>query len=340
MYLNSNEKCPVCSRQFTQEDDIVICPICGTPHHRECYNSLGHCINSDKHGTDFEYAPQGADEPKQSQGDFASDTQEGQYYVPPQSSDHPSENARQENQDGREENKKEQNTEKKFYETYFPNFPNMQYSGKYANDTRTVGGKNLEEVAAVVNSNADRFIPKFLKNKKISWNWSAFIFGPYYLFFRKMYEQGIIFMALNLAATLVLNGVFSKEIVEYMSFISSNIDSFYNPTQEFMSNVAQANSKIMPFLLLSAAATFVIHLIIALFADAFYRSKVINVLNKVEKNLEEGATFNMTPMLDGSNLSQKDMKKLYLGKMGGTSFFSPVVAYCVLNIITDIISRL
>lgn len=48
----------------------------------------------------------------------------------------------------------------------------------------------------------------------------------------------------------------------------------------------------------------------------------------------------MAPMLDGSNLSQKDMKKLYLGKMGGTSFFSPVVAYCVLNIITDIISRL
>lgn len=340
MYLNSNEKCPVCGRQFTQEDDIVICPICGTPHHRECYNSLGHCINSDKHGTDFEYAPQGADEPKQSQGDFASDTQEGQYYVPPQSPDHPSENARQENQDGREENKKEQNTEKKFYETYIPNFPNMQYSAKYANDTRTVGGKNLEEVAAVVNSNADRFIPKFLKNKKISWNWSAFIFGPYYLFFRKMYEQGIIFMALNLVATLVLNGVFSKEISEYMSFISSNIDSFYNPTQEFISSVAQANSKIMPFLLLSAAATFVIHLIIALFADAFYRSKVLEVLNKVEKNLEEGATFNMTPMFDGSNLSQKDTKKLYLGKIGGTSFFSPVMAYCVLNIITDIISRL
>lgn len=340
MFLNSNEKCPVCGRLFTQEDDIVICPVCGTPHHRECYNSLGHCINSDKHGTDFEYTPQSSGEPKQSQSDFAPGSQEGQYYVPPQSADYSPENAQHENQNEKEQNKKEQNTEKKFYETYIPNFPNMQYSAKYANDTRTVGGKNLEEVAAVVNSNADRFIPKFLKNKKISWNWSAFIFGPYYLFFRKMYKQGIIFMALNLAATLVLNGVFSKEISEYMSFISSNMDSFYKPTQEFMSSVAQANSKIMPFLLLSAAATFVIHLIIALFADAFYRSKVIDVLNKVEKNLEEGATFNMAPMFDGSNLSQKDMKKLYLGKMGGTSFFSPVIAYCVLSIITDIISRL
>lgn len=32
-----NEKCPVCNQEFKDGDDIVTCPVCGTPHHRECY---------------------------------------------------------------------------------------------------------------------------------------------------------------------------------------------------------------------------------------------------------------------------------------------------------------
>ena len=50
-----NEKCPVCNTEFKDGDDIVTCPVCGTPHHRECYNKIGHCINEDKHKDGFEY---------------------------------------------------------------------------------------------------------------------------------------------------------------------------------------------------------------------------------------------------------------------------------------------
>ena len=49
-----NEKCPVCGKEFRQEDDIVVCPDCGTPHHRECYKQLGHCAHAEKHGS-FEW---------------------------------------------------------------------------------------------------------------------------------------------------------------------------------------------------------------------------------------------------------------------------------------------
>ena len=38
--------------------------------------------------------------------------------------------------------------------------------------------------------------------------------------------------------------------------------------------------------------------------------------------------------------TKEDLKKLYLGKMGGTSLFAPVLAFCALDIITSIISRL
>ena len=34
-------KCPVCGEQFKKGDDIVVCPECGAPHHRECYEKEG-----------------------------------------------------------------------------------------------------------------------------------------------------------------------------------------------------------------------------------------------------------------------------------------------------------
>lgn len=41
--------CPVCSRTFREEDDIVVCPKCGAPYHRECYEEKGACIFKELH---------------------------------------------------------------------------------------------------------------------------------------------------------------------------------------------------------------------------------------------------------------------------------------------------
>ena len=48
-------KCPVCDKYFHADDDIVVCPDCGTPHHRECYDSLGRCYNLERHHIDYDY---------------------------------------------------------------------------------------------------------------------------------------------------------------------------------------------------------------------------------------------------------------------------------------------
>ena len=42
-------KCPVCGKAFTKQDDVVVCPECGAPYHRECYRNTGHCIFLEKH---------------------------------------------------------------------------------------------------------------------------------------------------------------------------------------------------------------------------------------------------------------------------------------------------
>ncbi len=50
-------KCPVCGKPFGTDDDIVVCPECGAPYHRACYQQAGHCIFEDKHGTPDAWKP-------------------------------------------------------------------------------------------------------------------------------------------------------------------------------------------------------------------------------------------------------------------------------------------
>ncbi|MEG2088370.1 MAG: RING finger protein, partial [Angelakisella sp.] len=49
MSLYTGCECPCCGKPFEATDDIVVCPICGSPHHRACYKAAGHCANEQLH---------------------------------------------------------------------------------------------------------------------------------------------------------------------------------------------------------------------------------------------------------------------------------------------------
>lgn len=49
------QACVICNQAFKESDDIVVCPECGSPHHRACYEQLGHCQNEELHGTGKEW---------------------------------------------------------------------------------------------------------------------------------------------------------------------------------------------------------------------------------------------------------------------------------------------
>ena len=42
-------QCIICQKQFADTDDIVVCPDCGTPYHRSCFQASGKCINTSLH---------------------------------------------------------------------------------------------------------------------------------------------------------------------------------------------------------------------------------------------------------------------------------------------------
>ena len=55
--------CPVCHKKFTADDDIVVCPDCGTPYHRACWPKEG-CVHAAQHGS-FEWLPDDAPAPEE-----------------------------------------------------------------------------------------------------------------------------------------------------------------------------------------------------------------------------------------------------------------------------------
>ncbi|MBD5130752.1 MAG: hypothetical protein HDT43_12650 [Ruminococcaceae bacterium] len=48
-----NKICPVCKAPFTEGADIVVCPVCGTPHHRVCYAVQNKCALEELHAQGF-----------------------------------------------------------------------------------------------------------------------------------------------------------------------------------------------------------------------------------------------------------------------------------------------
>ena len=51
MFFYEGYTCPVCGKAFEETDDIVACPECGAPHHRECWQREGRCHYAADHGT-------------------------------------------------------------------------------------------------------------------------------------------------------------------------------------------------------------------------------------------------------------------------------------------------
>lgn len=316
MPLYENEKCPVCNKKFVDGDEIVVCPKCATPHHRECYNSLGHCVNRDKHSTGFEYK---INVYKENDSEYTQGVLNNEKYF--------------------------FNPEQK-YKGDTDTAPEIQFlhnavQGEYQNSTEQIDGKSLADIAAVIRTNAHRFIEKFKSGKKASWNWGAFFFGPFYMFFRKMYKEGIIFMAIRLIISLVSQGIYAQEYADLMRFVTSNTDAIREgASNELINQLTVLCEALYPMFIIVGVANLILSVFIAIFADGFYKKRVSEIIDNVDRRLDEGAMFDQPFTASPIELSQKDMRTLYLSKMGGTSIFAPIMAYFAVDIITSIISQL
>ena len=333
MFLYENQKCPVCSKPFEKGDDIVTCPDCGTPHHRECYNDLGGCKNRSLHGTDFVYkrgeasTSKGRFRPTVSDIMFGDETDERkfEYYEPEETEDvsvddtaEETEAPEQEITDGQEST-------------------DVSDEADAANET---DGVKEEDMAAVVSVNTVKFLPKFRRKRMLNWNWSAFFFGPYYFFFRKMHIHGAIFAAVEYGFRLAITAAFLPAFVaaaEAMAEVKTFAEQ-YAAAMNFMADPQYPN--FVTATMLIALALLVIHIVCGLLADGFYRKKVINVIKAVDEKISMGESFSIMGPLAAmeTGMSQKDMRKLFLSRQGGVSTMAPLLAIITIQLLLNLLN--
>ncbi len=206
--MNEREKqCVYCKAKLFDDDEVVYCPVCGAPHHKDCYSECGHCALEHLHGTENEYDPH--PENKTDKTDGIPRDREGhtcRHCGKMSSSDTifcpycgtPFFEAQSNDTDRGERSR--------------PYVFHVDLLGGVDKDEK-IDGINVSDLASFVRVNTRRYIPLFKdmddNKRKTSWNWSAFLFPCAWNAYRKNYmAAGVLLAVLASAFYLVSSLVF------------------------------------------------------------------------------------------------------------------------------------
>lgn len=315
MFLYENNKCPVCNKEFAEGDDIVACPECGTPHHRECYQSLGRCANKNLHGSDFVYNRNGNNK---APAEEKTEIQSFQQFA---------EEVRKAVNAENSENIESENIE---------NTADFEHQQKAISEdavpVKEIDGVTSLDAATVVGVNSERFIKRFIKNRKLGWNWGAFFFGPYYFMYRKLYTESLIFLIIPFVVNMIISSVFSSAMLVlnniYTEMYKILVDYDYNKLSSFIkeSFAAPENKQAWMIVFITMGISLLLRIIAAAVADSQYRKRVVKIIKIVDEKVNHGESFSFVgPMMGNENMSQSELRKMFLAKQGGVNIFFPLI---------------
>lgn len=267
----NNIACPYCGKLFNESDDIVVCPDCGTPHHRECYKAAGHCASMEKHGS-FEWNSPAfsASKAEHETADFAicpncggensSDNRYCRFCGSPMAS--------------RSEPSPEENFYQERRRIVVENLDNADFNGVTA-----------PEVAQVVGTNLEYFLLRFLgfsKGRKFDTNFCAFFFSYLYLFYRKMYGWGFAVMI----ATVILQ--IPATLLDFQSLQEAYMDA--GLLTQYIWQVPHLDT----LLILATVGSILIWFIrvgLFLFANRLYYHHVTAIAKGIRDGLRESGSY-------------------------------------------------
>lgn len=234
-------ECPVCKKAFHLDDDIVVCPECGTPHHRECYNSLGHCCFEEKHGRDFEFD---TDKTNDSSKD---DTIKCRICGFENKSNslfcshcgNPMQNQQS-----------AQNPGQQFNQYYGQQMPNTVVFSTVNDNEELEQGVTVGECTKFVQASAPYYVQVFRNIKnfgKSRFNFSAFLLSGGYLLYRKNYKRGAVITAIMIVLMLVTSIIYlspeydevAQMLYDEMGVITSGSYSDFAYIYEFVQQLSQ-----------------------------------------------------------------------------------------------------
>lgn len=265
----TNYKCPICNNQFNEEDDVVVCPECGTPHHRECYIQNRNCANADKHGTN---------EPIEVE--FVEVEENKETVFETKKTENNAENPQQIVQEIMEE-----------------------MNG--ANGDYMINGKHVSFYEAAIGKNQKFYIPHFMvmdKTKKsVSWNIAGFFVPLAWCLYRKMYKLAAIILALYvlMIGTIGYTITTNEEIMNAVAECAQEDPNFYENILLYNtknSNVSLTEKQMkfnklsneykppVPVQIMTYLITYGIRIIMGIYATNMYYKKITKSIEKVDKS--------------------------------------------------------
>ncbi len=312
----SNQTCPHCGKPLAEGEDIVVCPVCATPQHRECWMQAGHCANDSLHASGYVWqkgetarnnnedtAPAGDSKTchicgSENPADSLHCGNCGALFGETENSDTPKKCVYCGTQnDGDARHCKNCGAPLQGTASFFGNNPYLRNSDIAPDEL--IGEHKADDLALFVQASAHRYLPKFKRfanGKKLSFNFAAFFFAPYWFFYRKLYKVGIFFMIMFVTSSMLLTG-FSNQLLDAATEYSNAISALNleNATEEQLAAAEEdviriGNefvSKIKKPMLVMAAVTIVLRLICALTADLFYYKKIVADMKIINDSVRE-----------------------------------------------------
>lgn len=300
----SGGKCPVCEVEFDNNSDIVVCPDCGTPHHRECWAKAGSCANSELHKSGFVYVHPVREEKRSDETDaetviHGTDGGGGVFSG---------------------ENSHSNPTPAAY--GFFNSEPIMPETD--------IGGISGKDYGLFLGSAAFRYLPRFLfiqkTGKKTIINLFAFLLPFTFAAYKRMYKLAAVLLTLNMLFFAVgIYGAMNKEPLRAVWEVTVQIAADSNVTEEEYELFKNALNKASQTEVKATWTDYVLQLKIAdniftgLFATYLY-------MKESEKKIKSLRDADMPEEVYGSLLRRLGRGALTLPLMGYIAIFFEVTA--------------
>ena len=305
-------QCPVCKKPFTDSNNIVVCPECGLPHHRDCWNSIGQCAAGDKHGTNEQWSREKA-RAASTKGHVPPQGEPKNDQVCPHCFTRNSEYSEFCNHCGRHLKATDWHSEPPTDESsvgqYMP-FRTTQVNPENYSAAERIGDYSAADLAAMVGNNTRYYMPRFrsiAQGGSGGWNFCAFLFGPYWLLIRKIYWPGILLFIMQTVlsiATVILYQPFFSAVTEQEMITSA---------QQIMTDPFFAPVAVLTLIL------FAIRILLAFRGNQYYK---LMCEKKIRSAREK----------------TKDISSAELSSIGGISVGISVLFYFISYVITEVIT--
>ncbi len=317
MFFYEGQSCPVCNKPFAPDEDIVSCPRCGLPHHRHCWQVTGHCHMEALHGTEQQWSRDtkpNAVSPAESRD---SSTEQA---LPKRQCHHCGgsnpEYAEFCQHCGRPMAAEEWNSQSNPWyaqRPYYEYSPQSYRVAEQPTDDERIDEVPVAHLSALVGVKQEYYIPRFCQlaaNGSGGWNWAAFLCGPYWFLYRRMYLPGIFLLVIRTVYTLLGS----------LALTRMGITDPYVDVIDVVNMSANERFCLLSIVILTGIMI-LISVLTGAMANRIYKQACVS---RAKKAMEQVADISPSELAQG----------------GGISFSVVAIAYCVTNVVTQLLALL